>query len=511
VTPQAHPDGQRGPLRVAVIGSGFAGLGVAFALERLGLEYTVFERGQELGGTWRDNSYPGCQCDVPSHLYSFSFAPNPDWTRTYSMQSEIWEYLQRCAHRFGVLPRVRFGTGVEEARWDDERLAWRLDTTNGPTEADVLISGNGALAEPYVPDLPGLETFLGPAFHTARWDHRHDLRGRRVAVIGTGASAIQVVPHIQPVVDKLYVFQRTPAWVLPHTDRPITGLERAVYRRFPAVQRAVRHGIYWSRELLVFGMAKDPRFTRPLERLGRAHLRRQVKDRELRRKLTPTFLPGCKRLLLSNDFYPALTRPNVELVTEPIREVTASGIVTADDRGKDVDTIVFGTGFRVTDNPVAERVLGREGRPLAEVWAEGGPQAYLGTAVAGFPNLFLMTGPNTGIGHTSVLLMIEAQMNYIADALRVMAAVGAASAEVRPEVQEAYNRELEAKTRDTVWTAGGCDSWYLDARGRNRTIWPDFTWRYGRRMRRFDPDAYVVERSVARSRPPSVPDPATVR
>jgi cation diffusion facilitator CzcD-associated flavoprotein CzcO len=280
-----------------------------------------------------------------------------------------------------------------------------------------------------------------------------------------------------------------------------------VYRRFPAAQRLVRHAIYWSRELLVFGMAKDPRLTRPLERIGRAHLRRQVKDPELRRRLTPTFLPGCKRLLLSNDFYPALTRANVELVTDPIREVAASGIVTGDGRARDVDTIVFGTGFRVTDNPVATKVLGRGGRSLAEVWAKGGPQAYLGTTVAGFPNLFLMTGPNTGIGHTSVLLMIEAQLNYVADALRFMAGDGVATAEVRPEVQDTYNRELEAKTRGTVWTAGGCDSWYLDARGRNRTLWPDFTWRYGRRMSRFDPGAYRLG-AAARPRPASIPDPA---
>jgi cation diffusion facilitator CzcD-associated flavoprotein CzcO len=513
VTSGAHPDGHRtrgqGP-RVAVIGTGFAGLGVAFALERLGVRYTVFERGEELGGTWRDNSYPGCQCDVPSHLYSFSFAPNPDWSRTYSMQEEIWEYLRRCAEEFGVRPRIKFATGVEEARWDEQGRVWRLKTSDGPHEADVLISGNGALAEPYLPDLPGLDTFTGAAFHTARWDHGLDLRGRRVAVVGTGASAIQVVPKIQPLVERMHVFQRTPAWVLPHTDRRIREWERAVYRRFPAAQRLVRHAIYWSRELLVVGMAKDTRFTRPLERIARAHLRRQVHDPDLRRKLTPTFLPGCKRLLLSNDFYPALTRPNVELVTDPIREVTPSGIITADGRAMEFDTIIFGTGFRVTDNPVAQRVLGRGGRSLAEAWAEGGPQAYLGTTLAGFPNLFLMTGPNTGIGHTSVLLMIEAQMNYVADAIGYMAANGVGAAEVRREVQDAYNREIEAGTRHTVWTAGGCDSWYLDAAGRNRTLWPDFTWRFGRRTRRFDPASYRMEGPAERPIPADRP-PAAVR
>jgi cation diffusion facilitator CzcD-associated flavoprotein CzcO len=479
--------------RVAVIGTGFAGLGVAFALKRLGIPFTVFERDRELGGTWRDNSYPGCQCDVPSHLYSFSFAPNPDWSRTYSMQPEIWDYLRRCAREFGVLPHVRFGTGVDDAGWDDEAGVWRLSTTDGPEEAEVLISGNGALAEPHVPEIPGLDRFGGDAFHTARWEHHVDLRGKRVAVIGTGASAIQVIPHIQPLVDRLHVFQRTPGWVLPHGDRPVTSAERALYRRLPAAQRAVRSAIYWSRELLVPAMAKDPRLTKPIERIALAHLRRQVRDPELRRRLTPSFRPGCKRLLLSNDFYPALTKPNVELVTNPIRDVTRSGIVTSDGRSRDVDVIVLGTGFRVTDNPVADHVQGRGGVALADAWRESGPQAYLGTTVAGFPNLFLMTGPNTGIGHTSLLLMIEAQMNYVVDALRFMSDHGMASVEVRRDVQDAYNRELEAMTAGSVWTAGGCRSWYLDERGRNRAIWPDFTWRFGRRLRRFDPAAYLLQ------------------
>jgi cation diffusion facilitator CzcD-associated flavoprotein CzcO len=496
--------------RVAIVGSGFGGLGMAFAMKTRGIDFTLFERSDDVGGTWRDNTYPGCQCDVPSHLYSFSFAPNPDWSRTYSTQPEIQEYLRRFARERELVPHVRLGTDVERAGWDGDARRWRLETNRGTFEAEVLISANGALAEPFIPDLPGLDRFRGTAFHSARWDHAHDLRGRRVAVIGTGSSAVQFVPKIQPLVERLHLFQRTPAWILPHTDRPITGAERALYRRSPLAQRLLRSSIYWSREALVLALARDPGRTRILRALAGAHLRRQVKDPELGAKLIPTFLPGCKRLLLSNDFYPAVASPNVELVTDPIREVTETGVVTADGSERPVDTIIFGTGFRVTDNPAAERIRGADGRTLAEAWRESGPVAYLGTTVAGFPNLFLVTGPNTGIGHTSLVLMIEAQMNYVADAVRTMADGGIAAVDVRPEAQAAFVREVEAGTKGSVWTAGGCRSWYLDPRGRNRTLWPDFTWRFGRRLRRFDPERYRLEPAVQPASLAAARDPASV-
>ena len=496
---RAPPAGRR--TRVAIVGSGFAGVGMAIALKQRGIDFVVLERDDDLGGTWRDNTYPGCQCDVPSHLYSFSFALNPEWSRTYSMQPEIWQYLRRCAEEYGILPEVRFGTAVERAEWDGVRRRWRIDTNRGTWEADVLISGHGALAEPSIPDLSGLETFEGTTFHSARWDHGHDLRGRNVAVVGTGASAIQFIPRIQPLVEQLHVFQRTPAWVLPHTDRPITELERALYRRYPTLQRFVRGAIYWSREGLVFPLARDPRLTAPLRRLGLAHLHRQVKDPELRRKLTPTFLPGCKRLLLSNDYYPSLTKPNVEVVTDPVREVTPTGIVTADGAAREVDTIILGTGFRVTTNPFTEVVHGRGGVSLADRWKEHGLEAYLGTTVPGFPNLFLLSGPNTGIGHTSLLVMIEAQIRYIVDCLRLMDDAGVGMVEVREEANAGFNRWLHRKLAGTVWNAGGCASWYLDAEGRNPTIWPDFTWRYERRLGRFDPAAYALQPAEGASEP----------
>ena len=485
-------------IRVAIVGSGFAGLGMAIRLKQKGVPYVIFERASDVGGTWRDNTYPGCQCDVPSHLYSYSFAPNPDWSRTYSPQPEIWAYLRECADRYAIRPHILFDHEVIDAAWDEDEGVWSLETTGGRWTADVLISGNGGLSEPSIPHLDGLESFEGTYFHSAAWDHSHDLSGKRVAVVGTGASAIQFIPHIQPQVEQLHVFQRTPAWVLPHTDRPTTERERKLYRRFPVVQKAVRAGIYGMRELLVFGLTKNKKLLRPLELIARRHLREQVPNRELRKKLLPRFSPGCKRLLLSNNYLPTLSRRNVELVTEGIREVRADSIVTVDGTERPVDTIIFGTGFKVTDNPVMDRLRGRDGRSLAKYWADGGMRAYLGTTVTGFPNLFLLTGPNTGIGHTSLLVMIEAQIRYVVSCLEQMEKGDVATVEVRENVLDAFSVELQAKTENTVWTGGGCRSWYLDADGRNATLWPGFTWRFKMLTRRFEADDYVLTRRRSR-------------
>jgi cation diffusion facilitator CzcD-associated flavoprotein CzcO len=483
--------------RVAIVGAGFAGLGMAIRLRQEGVDdFVVFEKNSDVGGTWWDNSYPGCQCDVPSHLYSFSFALNPEWSRTYSSQPEIWAYLRRCAEEFGVLSHVRFDTAVVDASWDADAGRWNVETPAGNWTADVLVAGNGALSEPSVPDVPGLEHFEGPAFHSARWDDAHELAGQRVAVIGTGASAIQIVPKIQPEVGQLHLFQRTPAWVLPHTDRPVTDVERAVYRRLPVAQRLVRALVYWSRELVAVGMTKRPSLLRPVRRMAERHLRKQVNDRELRRKLTPRYSPGCKRLLLSDDFYPSLNAGNVEVVTDAIREVRANSIVTDDGTEREVDAIVLATGFHVTDNPVMDRLRGRDGRSLAEAWRAGGAQAYLGTTVPGFPNLFLLAGPNTGIGHTSLVFMIESQIAYVLGALREIAARGATSVEVQREPFEEYNADVQRKMGRTVWNMGGCASWYLDAEGRNSTLWPDFTWRFRLRTRHFDAEHYDFDRRV---------------
>ena len=479
--------------KVAIIGAGFGGIGLSIALDREGVDHVVFERAEEVGGTWWANTYPGCRCDVPSHLYSFSFAPNPEWTHTYSEQGEILAYLRRCAERFGVLPRIRFRHEVREARWDHAAQRWRIETSAGPWTAEVLVVAAGGLSEPSTPDLPGLDRFRGAVFHSGAWSHDHDLTGERVAVVGTGASAVQLVPGIQPRVGRLHVFQRTPGWVLPHSNRPIRRWERALYRRLPFLQRLVRLGIYWTRELIVLGMVKNPRYMEPIRRIALKHLRRQVPDEALRERLTPTFSPGCKRLLPSNDFYPALTAGNVELVTDAIREVRPGAIVTADGVEREVDAIVLATGYRATNHPVYERLRGRDGRSVTDTWRETGAQAYLGTTIAGFPNLFVLTGPNTGIGHTSLVVMIEAQIRYVIGALRAMRARGLGAVEVRREAQDAFNVDLQRRMVRTVWNAGGCASWYLDEAGRNTTLWPDFTWRYRLRLRRFDVAAYLLE------------------
>jgi cation diffusion facilitator CzcD-associated flavoprotein CzcO len=477
-------------LSVAIVGSGFSGIGLAIRLRQEGIEdFAVLERADGVGGTWHLNTYPGCACDVPSHLYSFSFAPNPDWSRTYSRQPEIREYLRRVVEDFGVAPKIRLGCDVSGARWDEAGQRWELDTSQGPLRARVLVSATGPLVEPKIPPFPGLETFAGPAFHSARWEHSVDLRGKRVAAVGTGASAIQFVPAIAPDVAQLHVFQRTPPWVMPHSSRPITRFEQRLYAALPFTQRLVRGGIYAARELLVLGFVKQPRIMKGIEKIAERHRRAAISDPELLERVRPDYTIGCKRILPSNEWYPALARENVELVTDPIAEVRERSIVTASGAERDVDAIVFGTGFHVVDMPVARMVHGRDGKALADVW-EGSPNAHLGTAVAGFPNLFILLGPNTGLGHSSMVYMIESQIAYVMDALRELRRNGHRTVEVRPEVQQRFNREVQSRMRRTVWSTG-CKSWYLDEKGNNPTLWPDWTWRFRRRTARFDPGEYV--------------------
>ena len=486
--PPARDD--RRHARVAVIGTGFGGLGTAMRLKRQGVEdFVVLERAGEVGGVWRDNTYPGCACDVESHLYSFSFAPNPDWKHSFSRREEIWAYLRRCAEEFGVLPHVRFDTEVREAAWDAARQRWRLETSRGTFTASVLVAAAGSLSEPSVPKLKGLENFGGRAFHSARWDHDYDLRGRRVAVVGTGASAVQFVPEIQPAVERLYVFQRTAPWVVPRRDRPLAERERRMFRRFPLAQRARRAVIYSLRELLGFAF-RHPWAMWYVAGVARRHLKKSVPDPALRARLTPDYTIGCKRILISNDYLPALTRPNVELVTESIAEVRGRCVITADGRAREVDAIIFGTGFRVTDLPFAEHVRGRGGRTLAEAWA-GSPRAHVGTTVTGFPNLFLLQGPNTGLGHTSVIYMIEAQIEHVLSAVGYMSRHGIAEIEPRPEAQAAYVADVDRRMRGTVWDAGGCRSWYVDVTGRNSSLWPRPTWTFRRRVARLAPGEYL--------------------
>jgi cation diffusion facilitator CzcD-associated flavoprotein CzcO len=478
---------------VAIIGSGFSGLGMAIRLKQAGMnDFVVLERAGEVGGTWQANTYPGCACDVPSHLYSFSFAPNPEWTQTYSTQPEIWDYLRRVADDFGVRRHVRLNTAVESATWRDDH--WVLETSQGTVTARILIAGMGPLTEPKIPEIPGLDEFPGPVFHSARWDHDAEIEGKRVASIGTGASAIQYVPAIQPDVAQLHVFQRTPPWVLPHTNRPIRGWEKRLFRALPAAQNLVRAGIYAGREALVLGFVKNPRLMKVVERLARKHMASQIDDAALLAKVTPDYTIGCKRILPSNRWYRALAKPNVELVTDGIDRIDGNRVVTADGREREVDAIVLGTGFHVTDIPAAHHIRGRGGVLLDDLW-HGSPRAHLGSTVAGFPNLFFLLGPNTGLGHSSMVYMIESQIAHVMAALQHMRAHGAKTIEVTEEAQRSSNAELERKLEGTVWNTG-CASWYLDRTGRNSTAWPDWTWKFRRRVAQLDPAEYRLDAPV---------------
>lgn len=483
-------------VRIAIVGSGFSGLGMAIKLRESGIEdFVILERAQDLGGTWRENTYPGCACDIPSKLYSYSFAPNPNWSRSFPYQQEIWQYLEDCADRFGVRSKIRFGHDVEVIAWDADAQRWTLETASGSLTADVVVAAPGGLSNPSTPDLPGLASFGGTVFHSATWDHAHDLSGERVAVIGTGASAIQFVPQIQPRAGTLHLFQRTAPWVVPRRERAFTQREIRLYRRFPALQRLGRAWIYGIREALFLAF-KHPRLMGATEAMSRAHLKRQVRDPALRAKLTPHFRMGCKRILISNDYYPSLTQPNVEVVTDGIREIREHSIVTADGTEREVDTIIFGTGFHVSDVPIAERVAGVGGRTLAEVW-NGSPRTLLASTVAGFPNLFFLAGPNAGLGHNSLIYMIESQIAYVLDALALLASRRAATIEVTQEAQDAFSAEVDERTDGSVWVAGGCQSWYLDRTGRNSVLWPGPTFEFRRRTRALDPACYRLTAAVS--------------
>jgi len=479
-------------VRVAIIGAGFGGLGAAIGLTRAGIDdFVVFERAGGLGGTWQANTYPGAQCDIPSILYSFSFAPNPNWSRLYPYQPEIRDYLTRCAREFGIEPRLRLRHDVLDASWRGG--AWHIETDQGSWTAQVLVGAIGPFSEPAVPDLPGLDRFRGTAFHTSRWNHEHDVTGRRVAVIGTGASAVQIIPRLQPRARHLTVFQRTPTWIMPHPDRPMTGLPRRILGAVPGAAGLARTGLDLVQEALVPGLVHEPSLLKGMEAVARAHLWRQVRDPALRAKLTPSYAFGCKRPTFSNAYYPALSQPNTEVVTEPVTEVTERGIVTGDGTEHEIDTLVFGTGFRMIDHPGFRRLHGRDGRSLAETW-NGSPRAYLGTTVAGFPNFFLLLGPNSVV-YTSQVVTIEAQVAYLLDCLAAMDRQGLSTLEVRAEAQNRYVREVDHGLRNSVWNTGGCRSYYRDPSGRNFTFFPGFNRRFRAATRRVDLTDYHCERT----------------
>ncbi len=477
---------------IAIVGSGFAGLGMGIRLKQAGIDdFVILERAGRVGGTWRDNTYPGAACDVESHLYSFSFEPWPHWTRTFAPQREILQYLEHCADKYGLRPHLRFGTSVNRARYDERTSTWELGTEGGAElRADIVISACGGLSRPKLPEIAGLSSFAGKMFHSARWDSSYPLHGRRVAVVGTGASAIQIVPSLAREVERLFVFQRTAPWILSKPDVPIPAELRALYARLPLAQRLRRQMIYWQREALAVAWVVEPRLMRLGEAIARRELENSVADPELRRKLVPSYTMGCKRVLPTNDWYAALQRENVELVTAAIDEVRPEGIAAKDGVLRAVDAIVLATGFQASEDVAPYDVTGRAGRDLGQVWTDGA-EAYLGTTVNGFPNLFLLIGPNTGLGHTSLVLMIEAQIAYVLDAVRTMRKKGLRAVEVRAEAQARYNEEIHRRLKHTVW-GSGCMSWYLTRTGKNTTLFPGFTFEFALRTRRFDPASYHV-------------------
>jgi cation diffusion facilitator CzcD-associated flavoprotein CzcO len=477
---------------VVIVGAGFSGIGMAIKLKQAGVDdFLILEKADRAGGTWRDNQYPGCACDVPSFMYSFSYELNPDWSRMFATQPEIWAYLEKVVAKYDLERHIRYGTEMAGAEFDDATATWRVLTSAGQVSARAVVFATGPLHVPAFPDIPGAETFRGTMFHSASWNHDYDLSGKRVAVIGTGASAIQFVPAIAARVRRLEVFQRTAPWVLPKPDKELTARQQARYRRFPALQRARRWLIYWLLEGRLLGFsAKRGGLA---EKMARRHIAKGISDPDLRRKVTPDYALGCKRVLISNDYYPALTRVNVELSTTPIERIVPAGVKTADGRVHEVDAVIYGTGFQVTDALESMHVIGRNGLKLQDAWVDG-IEAYLGTTISGFPNAFMLLGPNSGLGHNSVVFMAEAQINYVVQALRLLARRQAGTIEVLPGVQRRYNQRIQDELTGSVWDAGGCKSWYQDRNGVNRTLWPTFTWRYWLRMRTLDPADYAIYR-----------------
>ncbi|SON62664.1 Baeyer-Villiger monooxygenase [Mycobacterium simulans] len=498
---ESKPDRPPIHTRAVIIGTGFSGLGMAIALQQQGFsgqDFVILEKADDVGGTWRDNSYPGCACDIPSHLYSFSFEPKPDWKNPFSYQPEIWDYLKGVTEKYGLRRYIEFNSLVDRAYWDDDEYRWHVFTADGREYvAQFLVSGAGALHIPSFPDIEGRNEFAdagGRAFHSAEWDHSVDLTGKRVAIIGTGASAIQIVPEIVGKVAELQLYQRTPPWVVPRSNPEIPRPLRAAMETIPGLRALVRLVIYWAQEALAFGMTKRPNALKFIEAYCKWNIWRSVRDRELRRKLTPKYRIGCKRILNSSTYYGAVADPKTELITDGIARITRDGIVTADGQGREaqrkVDVIVYATGFHVTDSYTYVQVKGQHGEDLVDRWNREGIAAHRGITVADVPNLFFLLGPNTGLGHNSVVFMIESQIRYVVDAIAKCDKMGAQALAPTREAQDRFNDELQRKLADSVWNTGGCSSWYLDEHGKNTVLWGGYTWQYWRETRSVKPAEY---------------------
>jgi cation diffusion facilitator CzcD-associated flavoprotein CzcO len=479
-----------------VVGAGFGGVGAAVMLRRAGYEdVTVFERGERVGGVWNHNTYPGAACDVPSHLYEFSFEPNPRWSRRYAPQEEIQAYLEDVARRHGVLERIRTDTEVTRAGWDEQRGKWVLETSAGQHEADILLTACGQLSVPKLPPIAGLESFAGPVFHTAEWRHDVDLAGKRVGVIGTGCSAVQTVPAIQPIVEQVDVYQRSPGWTIPKMDFAYSERTQRLFARFPQLQWLDRMAVFGFMELGALGMTSRRWILRAFRSVGRSQINKAIKDPALRAKVTPSDEIGCKRIMLTDEWYPTLTKPNVELVTDRIAEVTPGGVRLEDGSERAADVLVLATGFKTHAFVAPMEVVGPGGHTLAEEWADV-PHAYLGMSVPGFPNMFLLYGPNTNGGTGSVIYTIEAAVSHVIAALGELERSSAQRIEVRRATSDDFNRELRAALAGTVWHTG-CTSWYVDENGNDPNQWPWLWSTYRRRTSRIDAGAYELSRPTS--------------
>lgn len=469
------------PLRVAIIGAGFGGLGMAYYLRRAGIEdFVILEKATDIGGTWRENTYPGAACDIPSHFYSFSFEPHYPWSNRYAPQPEILAYLRHCARKYDILRHVRFKAEVTDAVFDAARGLWRLMLADGSTvEAETVVSAVGQLHRPSIPDIPGRDRFQGRMFHSARWDHDYELDGKRVAVIGTGASAIQFVPAIAPRLRQLYVYQRSPGWIIPKFDHTFSRFERWLFDTFPILHDLDRLRIYCITEALAYAYEGHKWLEKLVTVFSKLQYYIQVRDPQLRRKLIPDYPIGCKRILLTRNWLPTLTRPNAELITDAVTEITASGVRSADGRLREVDAIIWGTGFTATQFLAPMRVVGRDGLELHKTWTRGA-EAYLGMTVAGFPNFFMLYGPNTNLGSGSIIYMLECQQRYVVRMLQRRATENLGPVEVTPEAQKAYVEEMQARSQKTTYV-GGCRSWYITADGRNTNNWVGLMYEYRRR------------------------------
>lgn len=488
---------QQNTADVLIVGTGFSGLAMGAQLKRRGNEdFIILERANDVGGTWRENRYPGAACDQPSHLYSFSFRLNPDWPSTFSAQPDILRYLQSTARDEGLLPHIRFNTELTSAHWDEDKQLWSVETSRGTFTARVLVSASGLLSEPKYPDIPGLDSFRGELFHSASWDENCDLTGKRVGVIGTAASGIQIIPEVAPIAEHLYVFQRTPNWIVPRYDQDYTEAEKAAFRTNPESMQKLRTQIFWENEERFAQRAAIPSLLARATELAERHLEAQVPDPELRKKLLPDYQLGCKRVLKSNDYYPALNRSNVTLETSDIDRIDANGITTADGSRHEIDVLVVATGFEATEPPIATRIFGLDNQSLATRWS-GGAEAYQTTSVSSFPNLFIIGGPNTGIGHNSQVYMFEAQVQHVLQALDYMAAQGIGGLEVTAQAEDEFRDRLEKRASTTVWITGGCSTWYVDGRnGRLTTLWPDFSHVFQEEISTFAPAAYRPARRL---------------